>query len=320
MRAINITDIDFSELMDLRVDYAFKLFFATGETRRLVSLLNAIFENKRIARVVSDLTVVNPGLEKASVADKLSVLDIRAALDDGTTVCIEMHLYNLLDHKYKTVRSWARAYGEELQTGQEYSEQNRVICISFIDGPVTDALDRPIDKIHSLFLTMERDSHEVLLSESEMHFINMKKFAADCNRAGRKGKKEAAYDMFTRWLMLITEKEIKDKEAVKRICDEEELMDAVKTLTMLSKDKIRRQAYLRRQDELLSYNNMLRKSAEKDAIIAKKDATLADMGTALADKDAALADKDAALAKMGDALADKDALIASLMAQIAKDA
>jgi hypothetical protein len=88
----NLPDIDLSILMDLRVDYAFKLFFATGGTRRLIALLNAIFENKGIPRVVAGLTVVNPFLEKAAVEDKLSILDIWAKLTDGSTVCIEMQV------------------------------------------------------------------------------------------------------------------------------------------------------------------------------------------------------------------------------------
>ena len=45
--------IDFSELMDLRVDYAFKLVFGSGDTRFLISLLNAIFESKKFDRKVT---------------------------------------------------------------------------------------------------------------------------------------------------------------------------------------------------------------------------------------------------------------------------
>ena len=40
--------IDFSQLMDLRIDYAFKLLFSKGDPRMLISLLNAIFANKNI--------------------------------------------------------------------------------------------------------------------------------------------------------------------------------------------------------------------------------------------------------------------------------
>ena len=116
-------DIDFSKLMDLRVDYCFKLIFGSSDTRFLISLLNAIFANKKIPRKINSLTIINPYLEKHTKEDKLSILDIRAQLDDGTTILIEMHLYDLDDLKYKTIRSWARAYGEELKEGDGYSTQ-----------------------------------------------------------------------------------------------------------------------------------------------------------------------------------------------------
>ena len=87
--------IDFSLLMDLRVDYAFKLLFTKGDPRLLISLLNAIFANQNIKRVIKSLIIINPSLEKESSGDKLSILDIRAELDDGTNVLIEMHMYGM---------------------------------------------------------------------------------------------------------------------------------------------------------------------------------------------------------------------------------
>ena len=208
-KAINTSDIDSSMLMDLRVDYAFKLFFATGNTHRLISLLNAVFENKQIPRIISALTIANPALEKAAVEDKLSILDIRATLDDGTSICIEMYLYDLTGLKQKLLRSWARAYGEELESGQEYTELNNVICIAFKNGYVTDESGMPIRKDHSLFHVMERDSHEVLLNDLELHFINMEAFVKHCEEIT---ETEATLDEFTKWLIFINHKEIKNKE------------------------------------------------------------------------------------------------------------
>ena len=303
--------------MDLRVDYAFKLLFASGDARHLISLLNAIFENKQIPRIITNLTIVNPSLEKASPEDKLSVLDVRATLADGTSLCIEMHLYDLLALKYKSLRSWARVYGEELEAGDDYTAQSQVICISFINGAVTDEAGDVIEKIHSLFQVMERDSHEILLPDMELHYINMKAFVKYCDE---RPESETDYDNFTKWLMLITQKELKDKEAIRQICSEGEIKDAMDTLTRLSDDKIKRQSYQRRLDQIYFYNA---EAAKKDALIAKQDTMLAKQATSLAKKDASLAkkdaslaEKDASLAEKDASLAEKDAIIAKLMAQI----
>ena len=92
--------IDYSQLMDLRIDYAFKILFTKGETCLLISLLNAIFANKKIRRVIKTLSIKNPFLDKESGDDKLSILDIRAKLDDDTTILIEMHMYGLGEPMY----------------------------------------------------------------------------------------------------------------------------------------------------------------------------------------------------------------------------
>ena len=154
--------IDFSQLMDLRVGFAFKLFFASGNTSRLVSLLNAISANKGIPRLITGLTVVNPALERSDSLDKHSILDIRATLSDGIEVCVEMHLYGLMEFKLKSIRNWARVYGEALAPGQGYAEGKPVICISFIDGPLTADHLRSADRIGNPF-TIHRKSRNSLV-------------------------------------------------------------------------------------------------------------------------------------------------------------
>ena len=141
-----LLEIDFFNLLDLRIDYAFKLIFAMGDTIFLISLLNAIFANKKIPRKIKTLVITNPYLDKYSKDDKLSILDIRAQLDDGSVVLIEMHLYGIDDLKYKTIRSWARAYSEELKPSEKYSTQRPVICIAFVNGQIDGGESQKIHK------------------------------------------------------------------------------------------------------------------------------------------------------------------------------
>jgi len=249
-------NIDFSQLMDIRVDYAFKLIFGTGDTLFLISLLNAIFANKKIPRIIKSLTVVNPYLEKYSKEDKLSVLDIRAQLDDGTTILVEMHLYDLDDLKYKTVRSWARTYGEELKTSESYSTQPPVICITFTNGSMDDG---ETQKIHKCCKIMDIDNKTVFSNAMELHYIDMRAFVKTINETGGIGKCETIETMLANWLAFITEKDIENKDIIKNICEEqEEIGMAVSTLVRLSEDKVKRQAYQKRQDEIMLFNKRAR--------------------------------------------------------------
>ena len=248
-------EIDFSQLMDLRVDYAFKLIFGTGDTLFLISLLNAIFANKKIPRIIESLTIVNPYLEKHSKSDKLSILDIRAQLDDGSTILIEMHLYDLDDLKYKTIRSWARAYGEELKTNEVYSTQPPVICVTFANGSLDEGESQ---KIHKCCKILDIDDHTIFTNALELHYIDMKAFVKTINEKGGIGKGETEETMLANWLAVITEKDIEDKSIIKNICEEQEAIGmAVSTLMRLSEDKLTRQAYQKRQDEVTLYNKRI---------------------------------------------------------------
>ena len=250
--------IDYSLLMDLRVDYAFKLIFTKGDPRLLISLLNAIFANKKIRRVVKSLTIKNPYLEKESSDDKLSILDIRAELDDGTTILIEIHMYGLGELKAKTIRSWARTYGEELEVGANYTAQPPTIAIAFTNGAVKPSVDNKStdkDKIHRLCMILDCEDYSIFTDAMELHYIDMKAFAKAVNEADSISINDTEETLFAKWLSIITQKEIANKAIIENACkDEEEIFMAVSALARQSEDKIIRQAYQRRQDEIY-FNN-----------------------------------------------------------------
>jgi predicted transposase/invertase (TIGR01784 family) len=244
---MRISEIDFSQLLDVRVDYLFKLIFG-NDAPRLISLLNAIFANKGIDRVITDLTFINPALEKQSETDKFSIIDIMATLSNGSTVCIEMHLYGLPEFKYKSLRTWAKVYGGELKAGQKFWENKPVICISFLDDAIMDADGEALKAVHTLFQARERDGHELLLPDMELHYINMRAFVE------KHHGQDIQPDMFTKWLTLITQSEQNDKEFLKEICKEDEVIAmAVNVLASLSVDEATRLAHMRRKDELTNY-------------------------------------------------------------------
>ena len=256
--SIPISEIDFSRLLDVRLDYLFKLVFG-NDAPRLISLINAIFANKRIDRVITDLAFINTALEKQTEIDKFSIIDMMATLSDGSTACIEMHLYGLPEFKYKTLHTWARVYGEGLKESQMYWENNPVICISFLDGAIKDAAGEPLKTVHTLFQVRERDGHELLLPDMELHFINMRAFVKE------RQSRETPQDMFTRWLTLITQSEQNDKEVLKEICKADEVIAmTIGVLARLSEDQATRLAYARRKDAMTHYYAVVKRSEENE--------------------------------------------------------
>ena len=263
-----IPEINFGELLDLRVDYAFKGIFAALDNKQLlISLLNAIFGHSGINREIKDLTVTNPYLDKQSIDDKLSIIDIIAELADNTVISIEMHLYGLPEFKNKTLHTWARIFSDTVKEGETYTEFKPVICISLIDGAIRDANHKLIKGIHTLFQIMERDSHILLTQTMELHYVNMEQFVRDqAWKADENGK----VDMFTKWLTLFTQNDIDDKTIIKKICQEEAVINmAVEALARFSADDLDRFIYKRRIDELRNDATKTRRLIEAEKQIAE---------------------------------------------------
>ena len=245
--------IDYHNLMDLRVDYAFKQLFTKGDPKLLISLINAIFENKKIKRVIKSLDIKNPYMDKESAEDKLYILDIRAELQDGTHILIEMHLHGLGELKAKTIRSWARAYGEDLTVGKYYKSQSPTITIAFIDGQIRPLSHSPDNnKIHRLCMITDIEDNIIFTDAMELHYIDMKAFTEAVNEKGSISIKEEP--LFSKWLSVITQKEIENKDIVQNaVKDEEEIFMAMSSLALQGEDKYVRQAYQRRKDEIFYY-------------------------------------------------------------------
>ena len=196
-------------------------------------------------------------MEKESEIDKGSTIDIMATLSNGSTVCIEMHMYDLPEFKHKSVRTWAKVYSGKLKAGQGFWENKPVICISFTNGAIRDADNKPLKAVHTFFQIRERDGHELLLHDMELHYINMHAFVDE--HSGR----DLPLDMFTKWLTLITQSAQIDKCFLKDICEEDEVIAmAFEVLASLSVDEATRLAYSRRQDDLTNYYAAIQKTEE----------------------------------------------------------
>ena len=138
---------------------------------------------------------------------------------------------------------------------QETSGPEATFSVAFIGEAVTDADGIPVEKVHALYQIRERDDHALLIEDVEFHFINMKSFAKEINAGAGNGIES---ESFRNWLMLLTMKDIDDKGKLSALLDEEEeMMSAMETLSNLSQDKVKRQAYQRRLDEINSYNHMI---------------------------------------------------------------
>lgn len=121
------------DLLDPKIDFVFKRIFGSEENKDvLCAFLNEVLKTTE-PEPITDLTIVNPFLDKNMLNDKQSVLDIRAVTEDGKQVNIEIQLANQYDMNKRTLYYWAKLYTEQLQEGQRYHELKKTITINILD-------------------------------------------------------------------------------------------------------------------------------------------------------------------------------------------
>ena len=102
--------------LDPKLDVVFKLLF-TRKQQLLVDMLEGV-----LARPVSTVTVLNPGIPGELAHDKEIVLDIRVELTDGSRVDVEMQARVTPALTYRLVFYCARDYADQLNRGDTYDQ------------------------------------------------------------------------------------------------------------------------------------------------------------------------------------------------------
>ena len=116
----------------MRTDFAFKKVFGSEESKDiLISFLNAILDLGE--EVIVDLTIINPYQPSLFEGLKETYVDVKAELNNGTTVLIEMQAYNQGGFGNRIQSNLAKAYSTQLRSGDKYVKHNRVIALTVTD-------------------------------------------------------------------------------------------------------------------------------------------------------------------------------------------
>jgi predicted transposase/invertase (TIGR01784 family) len=187
-------------------DFVFlKCFGEKGREEQLTALLNAVLRRTGKKRIVSLEIIENKELPAEITGGKLSKLDVRAVLQDGTRVDIEVQLKNEYNMDKRSLRYWALEYSRSITEGQDYIEMPPVIVINILDFAYI-----PLDDFHTSFHIYEDRHKEYMLTDAlEMHFIEMVKW--------RKLKEKDLNNPLHRWMVYFDEQSPAElvEEAVK---------------------------------------------------------------------------------------------------------
>jgi len=226
-------------------DYLFyKVMGEKGAEKQLLGFLNAVL-GRSGKKPISDIQIMENKIIAADIKNgKSCVLDVRASLEDGTKLNVEVQLCNEYNMDRRSLFYWSRIYTEGIERGQDYLLLPNVIVINIVD------YDFPAGgKFHTCFHLREDTEPDLILTPAlEIHFINMVKWRRI------EDNKDNLNDPLHRWLIWLNEKS--PKELIEEVINmDNSIMAASERQDMVTQDRDERDMYLRRQMAILDYNS-----------------------------------------------------------------
>lgn len=242
------------QLIDLKIDYAFKLIFGKlGNEPILIAFLNATLKLPKENQITS-VVLLNTELNKEYKEDKKSLLDIRAVTAEGIQVNIEIQLANRHDMEKRTLFYWAKMYTHQMREGMAYKELAKTITINILDFNYI----KQTRNYHSVFRLFEIEEGFELTEALEIHFMELPKLLVKW----RERLVSPWEDDLVRWLFLLEGSE--DEEIFKTL-EEIAMQDPVLNQAMeewekSSEDPKVRELYFARRKAVLDEKAAIREA------------------------------------------------------------
>ncbi|MEM6591275.1 MAG: Rpn family recombination-promoting nuclease/putative transposase [Cyanobacteria bacterium P01_C01_bin.73] len=155
-----------------KTDFAFKKIFGSPQSQPvLISFLNGLLYDG--IDIIESLTILNPYQAPRVRGMKDTYLDVKAQLNDGTSVIIEMQVLNVEGFEKRILYNAAKTYSTQLSTGDNYRLLNPVIALTITDFVMFEELD----SYRSCFVLKEKDFLIDYPSyDLELVFVELPKF------------------------------------------------------------------------------------------------------------------------------------------------
>ncbi|HPM22200.1 MAG TPA: Rpn family recombination-promoting nuclease/putative transposase, partial [Thermotogota bacterium] len=203
------------------IDYIFKKIFGDEKHKEiLISFLNSL-EIESQGRKIVDLQILNNANEKRFKRDKFSILDIKAKLDNGDLVNIEVQILPYDNMLQRTMYYWAKLYSDQLNQGEDYGALNNTVVVN-----VLGYNQFPHKKIHSVYQIRDKESGEKLGDFLEIHFLETRKI--------EESQQEINEDL-KGWLLFLSDPE--NQRLMKLGKEKEEMGKAINLLEELSRSR-----------------------------------------------------------------------------------
>jgi predicted transposase/invertase (TIGR01784 family) len=254
------------ELLPLTDDYIFKRVFAyKGNESVLKDFLEALLKIE-----IKGIKITNPEIIPYEKGEKRGLLDIKAEINDGTMLDVEMQMKNERNTDERATEYMGKMISEQLQVGEDYQNLKKSIVIfitnyNFLKRNSYHSVGKmKFDKtIEDEYVNMGYDEEDELASKYiEVHYIELPKF---------KKKELSKFTKLDQWMCIFTQ----NKEGI-MLAEKEnkEIKRAINTLDFLSKDPKERETHnsivMAEYNRLVSEHNFFNDGLEKGMKKRKK--------------------------------------------------
>ena len=247
------------ELLPLTDDYIFKRVFAyKGNESVLKDFLEALLKIE-----IKGIKITNPEIIPYEKGEKRGLLDIKAEINDGTILDVEMQMKNERNTEERATEYMGKMISEQLQVGEDYQDLKKSIVIfitnyNFLKRNSYHSVGRmKFDKtIEDEYVNMGYDKEDEVASKYiEVHYIELPKF---------KKKELSKFTKLDQWMCIFTQ----NREGI-MLAEKEnkEIKRAINTLDFLSKDPKERERHnsivMAEYNRLVSEHNFFNDGLEK---------------------------------------------------------
>ena len=236
--------IPLKQLMDLKIDYAFKQLFGSNEKNKDITVvfLNAILQKTGRNRI-KDISFTNTETGGEYANDKQSRLDLLVVTDANEWINVEVQFTDKYDMLKRSIFYWSRTYLNPLEKGDDYQALRPVIAINILNFDLFDQTKR----FHTSYHLYEDEDQFKLTDVMEFHYIEMSKLIM----TWKDDKLDPWNSVLARWLLLLGMVDHRNKKVYEHIYEEleviamedESLRDAFQTWEELSMTPEQRHAY-----------------------------------------------------------------------------
>ena len=230
-------------------DVFFKSLLCDDRHKELtLNFLNSIL-NRTGNEAFYDIEFLDKEIDPIIEAGKVSILDIRAKMNDDTYVNVEVQIAKPVDMKKRAMFYWSKLYSYQIGKGEDYSLLKDVISINLLNFILFKEHKRCHSSCH---ITDDFDKNTVI-KDFEMHFIELPKFKISDIKRLKKSEK---------WFALFSNR-CTDEELEEIAMSEPSIKKALEYQDYFMHDEKLRYKYELQEKAIRDYNSSMRASKQE---------------------------------------------------------